>query len=329
MHRAGTQRQRAPSTQGMTRLGSCLPFVQGFPAGGALARCCWKRSLGSSGAGRGAELSKATQPHLGAGRGSDQPGSTQALPLADLAQGRWAGSWPGRRRARRPLAAEGQGCSAPGADGELGEGPGAERGTRDQELEGIRDTRLGEGSRGTLMPGLAISGFELGDCKWPEGENSTAAGVTARRRRVRIRLHLGLGKPRDSEAKNQAVAGRPLTWRGGRVSSSTRTAASIPNRRFTACIKAQGRVWGRRTGGRAESGPWELAVGFSSPQTSGAVNAQGTGVRGSCCLTLTLCDQSKHSTRKRPQTPAAGDIPSPTRPGTGTQDRFFPSGTWG
>lgn len=111
---------------------------------------------------------------------------------------------------------------------------------------------------------------------------------------MRIRLHLGLGKPRDSEAKNQAVAGRPLTWRGGRVSSSTRTAASIPNRRFTACIKAQGRVWGRRTGGRAESGPWELAVGFSSPQTSGAVNAQGTGVRGSCCLTLTLCDQSKH-----------------------------------
>lgn len=172
MHRAGTQRQRAPSTQGMTRLGSCLPFVQGFPAGGALARCCWKRSLGSSGAGRGAELSKATQPHLGAGRGSDQPGSTQAgswaaastqaLPLADLAQGRWAGSWPGRRRARRPLAAEGQGCSAPGADGELGEGPGAERGTRDQELEGIRDTRLGEGSRHTLMPGLVISAaFDL------------------------------------------------------------------------------------------------------------------------------------------------------------------------
>lgn len=93
---------------------------------------------------------------------------------------------------------------------------------------------------------------------------------------MRSRIHLCLGKPRDSEGKNQATTCGHLTWRG----AAARAAASMPNFRFYGCIKAQGRGWGRGGGSWAESGLWELASRFSSPQISRIINAQGFGVRG-------------------------------------------------
>lgn len=93
---------------------------------------------------------------------------------------------------------------------------------------------------------------------------------------MRSRIHLCLGKPRDSEGKNQAMTSGHLTWRG----AAARAAASMPNFRFYGCVKARGRGWGRGGGSWAESGLWELASRFSSPQISRIIDAQGFGVRG-------------------------------------------------